>query len=289
MGEVLFDVFPDGKSVLGGAPFNVAWNLQGFGLRPEFVSAVGSDDAGDRIRGRMEAWGMSTRGLQVNDHPTGEVQVQLDNGQPTFDIVAERAYDFLQSPDFSVSADDFAVFYYGTLAFRNETSRRAIQKMIAESNVPRFVDINIRQPWFDPAWLDELLQNAAWVKLSDDELSKLTGETCDNRDQIVEATGNMRSRFGGDNYLVTCGSDGAYAITQSDTLFADAPEPKELRDTVGAGDAFAAATMFGLLQGWDLLDTIKNATRYASRICEISGATCEDRSLYQSVKNGMAS
>ena len=31
-GEVLFDTFPDGTAVLGGAPFNVAWHLQGFGL-----------------------------------------------------------------------------------------------------------------------------------------------------------------------------------------------------------------------------------------------------------------
>ena len=30
-GEVLFDCFPDGRRVLGGAPFNVAWGLKGFG------------------------------------------------------------------------------------------------------------------------------------------------------------------------------------------------------------------------------------------------------------------
>ena len=37
-GEVLFDCFPDGSAVLGGAPFNVAWHLHGMrqrqGLRP---------------------------------------------------------------------------------------------------------------------------------------------------------------------------------------------------------------------------------------------------------------
>ncbi|MGD9171680.1 MAG: carbohydrate kinase, partial [Candidatus Thiodiazotropha sp.] len=30
-GEVLFDCFPTGEQVLGGAPFNVAWHLQAFG------------------------------------------------------------------------------------------------------------------------------------------------------------------------------------------------------------------------------------------------------------------
>jgi fructokinase len=32
-GEVLFDCFPD-RRVLGGAPFNVAWNLHGLGAEP---------------------------------------------------------------------------------------------------------------------------------------------------------------------------------------------------------------------------------------------------------------
>ena len=31
-GEVLFDCFPDGSRVLGGAPFNVAWHCQAFWL-----------------------------------------------------------------------------------------------------------------------------------------------------------------------------------------------------------------------------------------------------------------
>ena len=42
-GEVLFDHFPDGRRVLGGAPFNVAWHLQAFGEAPRFISRVGAD------------------------------------------------------------------------------------------------------------------------------------------------------------------------------------------------------------------------------------------------------
>jgi fructokinase len=49
-GEVLFDCFPDGTEVLGGAPFNVAWHLQGFGLSPLLVSRVGNDARGQQIR-----------------------------------------------------------------------------------------------------------------------------------------------------------------------------------------------------------------------------------------------
>ena len=64
-GEVLYDCFPDGKEILGGAPFNVAWHLSGFGQSPLFVSRVGDDPAGREIRGRMRRgdWRFGTHGL----------------------------------------------------------------------------------------------------------------------------------------------------------------------------------------------------------------------------------
>lgn len=56
-GEVLFDYFPDGNRVLGGAPFNIAWHLQAFGLFPHLVSRVGCDREGEQVRSAMESWG----------------------------------------------------------------------------------------------------------------------------------------------------------------------------------------------------------------------------------------
>ena len=55
-GEVLFDHFADGKRVLGGAPFNVAWHLQAFGEAPHFISRVGDDAEGDEIQAAMRDW-----------------------------------------------------------------------------------------------------------------------------------------------------------------------------------------------------------------------------------------
>ena len=77
-GEVLFDHFPDGRRVLGGAPFNVAWHLQAFGLRPLVITRVGADDDGAQVLQAMEAWGMDTTGVQVDEvNPTGSVRVEL--------------------------------------------------------------------------------------------------------------------------------------------------------------------------------------------------------------------
>ena len=67
LGEVLYDCFEeDGSRTLGGAPFNVAWHLQGFGQNPVFISRVGDDDAGRNIRASMQQWGMDLSGLQLD-------------------------------------------------------------------------------------------------------------------------------------------------------------------------------------------------------------------------------
>ena len=97
-GEVLFDHFPDGTRVLGGAPFNVAWHLQAFGQSPHFISRVGNDSAGEAIRNAMHEWGMDTRGLQTDPaRPTGRVEVSFVDGEPTYDIVHPCAYDAIEA------------------------------------------------------------------------------------------------------------------------------------------------------------------------------------------------
>ena len=77
-GEVLFDRFPDGSAVLGGAPFNVAWNLQAFGQAPLLISRVGQDALGEQIRETMTDWSMDTSCLQSDmSHPTGIVDISF--------------------------------------------------------------------------------------------------------------------------------------------------------------------------------------------------------------------
>ena len=82
-GEVLFDHFPDGTAVLGGAPFNVAWHLHAFGLRPLMISRIGNDELGGRVQEAMQKWGMDCSGMQIRHctHPTGTVQVTFQDGR----------------------------------------------------------------------------------------------------------------------------------------------------------------------------------------------------------------
>ncbi|EMI16171.1 PfkB domain-containing protein [Rhodopirellula maiorica SM1] len=293
IGEVLLDHFPDGRSVLGGAPFNVAWNLQGLGRKPTFVSSVGEDAEGKQIRERMAEWGMKLDGLQTSkEHQTGAVQVTLENGQPSYDIIYPRAYDFIQPPEASSETADtmgassiydaHSIFYHGTLAWRAPQTRETLKHWISNSTASRFVDINIREPWFDAEWLPELLGGADFIKLNDEELSGISGLPCTSDDEVRTAVEKISEQYGSSAvYFITCGSRGAYAITHDRAFFAEAPEPESMMDTVGAGDGFAAATIDGILAGISYQEVIDRAVRFAARICGLRGATTTDVSVYE--------
>jgi len=59
------------------------------------------------------------------------------------------------------------------------------------------------------------------------------------------------------------------------------PTRGEIVDTVGAGDAFSAVTILGLLQGWPLAELAKRAVDFAAEVCRMRGATANDQDLYQ--------
>ena len=171
-GEVLFDCFEDGNTVLGGAPFNVAWHLQAFGCAPLFVSRIGDDELGEKIRQSMQTWGMDTSGLQRDStHPTGTVQVKLIDDEPHYEIVPNRAWDFIDAraiPDVSPG-----LIYHGSLALRSPRSAGALQTLKDTSAATVFMDINLRPPWWEKVQLEKLVADAAWVKLNEHELRAL--------------------------------------------------------------------------------------------------------------------
>lgn len=284
IGEVLFDHFPDGKEVLGGAPFNVAWNLQGMGFSPQMITAVGNDAAAEKVRGAMADWGMTHDFIQtVSDKPTGKVEVTLKEGEPKFDILQDRAWDFIEPPPVA-NFEQFSWLYYGSLAYRSSRTAETMRKLIAECGLPRFVDINIRPPWFDAAWLNVLVRDADWVKMNQDELEQMTETRCESPDDIQKAAAKFREKYGVRNFCITSGSKGAFLATEDGNGIRIAVTPPDpLVDTVGAGDAFASVLLAGLIDERPLKEAGEAASRFAAKVCQNNGATCRDMSFYQDV------
>ncbi len=276
-GEVLYDCFPDGREVLGGAPFNVAWHLQAFGQAPVLVSRVGDDDAGHRILNAMSGWGMEQGGVQVDPHhATGRVTVSLDRGEPSYEIVAERAYDFIVSDAFP--AADPGLIYHGSLALRNRASKEALEVLKARTKSTIFVDVNLRAPWWRREDVLAMLDAADWVKLNRDELALLGDGGAD----LIASAERFRAKYALTGLVVTLGAEGALALVEDRKPIQVRPEPvTEVVDAVGAGDAFASILILGLRLNRPLATTLERAQCFASELVQRRGATISDRALYR--------
>jgi fructokinase len=277
-GEVLFDCFPDGREVLGGAPFNVAWHLHAFGQSPLFISRVGDDEAGCRIQEAMSAWGMRLEGLQVDPkHPSGRVTVTLEDGEPSYEIVADSAYDFITADQ--LPEVDAGLVYHGSLALRNGVSRAALERLKHQAGATVFVDVNLRSPWWERESVLALLEDADWAKLNRDELA-LLGDS--GADEIASAE-RFRIVHGLQGLVLTRGAAGAVALEKGAEPVEVRPEPvARVVDAVGAGDAFAAILILGLRVGWPLATTLEHAQAFASELVQRRGATLSDPQLYRS-------
>ena len=285
IGEVLFDRFPDGKKILGGAPFNVAWNLRGFDQNPVFVSAVGQDQAADEIRQRMTQHGMDVTGLQSNEHPTGNVKVSFADGEPSYEIEPGQAWDFLSAQDPHSNqgnlSDDVAIIYHGSLILRSPASRAAVEALRSETDATVFVDLNIRLPWFEIEHVAEILSDVDSLKLSLEELATLAGRELPDDNAIAEASAEVLAQHSLVSLWVTAGADGAfYFDDQGQTEFAEAIKIENLADTVGAGDAFSAAVINGMLNSREPKLILADAVNFAAKVCGLQGATTDDKDFY---------
>lgn len=273
-GEVLFDHFPDGTQVLGGAPFNVAWHLQAFGQSPQLISRVGSDREGTQVRAAMRDWSLSSSGVQTDAvHPTGKVTVTFQGGEPSYDIVPDCAYDHIEE----VSILECSVLYHGTLAARFATSGDTLRQLRKSDPRSVFVDVNLRSPWWRKALVQELLRGADWVKLNSDELALLTGAAASSEN----ARAFLR-HYQLQGLLVTQGAKGAELFLPNDQRLTVTPSPDiKLVDTVGAGDAFTAVILLGLQEDWPLPLALERAQQFAAAVVGRRGATVSEPGFYR--------
>lgn len=279
-GEVLFDCFPDGNSVLGGAPFNVAWHLHAFGLSPLMISSIGDDALGAKVKSAMQDWGMDTAGLQLDaEHATGSVEIQFIDGEPQYSIVEHRAYDYIDA-ELLPALTDNGVLYHGSLALRNKNSRDALSKIKRHHTGSVFMDVNLRDPWWTKEFVLDLVEDADWVKLNEDELARLGCGAVDMQSQAGEFIVTHKLK----GLVVTLGAKGAIALTETGDFAEVTPlHAHEVVDTVGAGDAFTSVLILGLSNAWPLDKIMRRAQDFASLMVAQQGATVHDHGFYQAV------
>ena len=276
IGEVLWDVFPDGEH-FGGAPANVAMHAAALGAAAYMISAVGPDARGDAALARLDSAGVNrTAVAQLLGRPTGAVNVSVDSkGQPTFDIAADVAWDYLPwSQTVEQVAERADAICFGTLAQRGSVSRTTIRRAV-ESTPPRtrrLFDVNLRQNYYDASVVLSSLELANAIKLNDDELPVIA-RLC--KIPPIDILGQLRMLcdwFGLTLAALTRGPLGSVLVTPTEFHESAAPATV-VRDTVGAGDAFTATLLVGLLERRPLVEISARANAVAAYVCSQPGAT----------------
>jgi fructokinase len=275
IGEVLWDIFPD-SARLGGAPLNFAANARRLGREPLLVSAVGNDKPGEEAVARIAALGLDVSMVGVSGRlGTGTARVEFDDSEhPRFTIVRPAAYDDVQLTGERlerIAAWAPAAVYYGTLFASREEGRATLLRLLAAiPSAHRFYDLNLRPGNDSPALVSELLARANVVKLNETELDMV------RRFAGLPAEPEAFCRAGAERYsweaaCVTFGSRGCAVLAGGS--YVEAPGfPVEVADPVGAGDAFAAAFLHGLVSGWSAAEIARFSNRLGALVASRPGA-----------------
>ena len=275
MGEVLWDILPEGKKI-GGAPANFAYHVSQFGLHSCVVSAIGNDVLGKEIIENLTSKGLDHLIEQV-PYPTGTVQVVLDqDGIPQYEIKENVAWDNIPYTDnLEALAKKTKTVCFGSLAQRNVVSRNTITRFLdimSHNEDPLIVfDVNLRQGFYNKDILCDSMERCNILKINDEELvtvSRMFGYPgIDLQDKCWILLGKYDLKM----LILTCGINGSYVFTPGHVSFQ--PTPKvDVADTVGAGDSFTAAFIANILKGRSVGEAHSCAVRTSAFVCTRKGA-----------------
>ena len=275
LGEVLWDVLPEGKK-LGGAPANFAYHAGQF-LGSEntvAVSALGEDKLADETIDALKEHRLNYEMPRV-PYPTGTVQVTLDEqGIPTYDIKENVAWDNVPfTLEIEAIARSCRAVCFGSLAQRNVVSRENIHRFLdaTPKDCMKIFDINLRQNFYNKDIIKESLRRCNVLKINDEELVLIgrmfgyPGLDIENKCWLILGKYNL------DMLVLTCGTNGSYVFTPGQMSFQETPKV-EVADTVGAGDSFTGSFCAAILSGKPVTEAHKLAVQVSAFVCTQNGA-----------------
>lgn len=277
IGEVLWDVIGD-KEYLGGAALNFAAHATRLGHTVFFVSAVGKDDRGRRVVKRMKEIGLSTGYVrEVEGYPTGVVTVKLDPaGVPQFTIHHPAAYDVpeLDARDLGELLSPRPDWiYFGTLFQMSTQARQLTYRLIDSHCGARLLyDVNLRKNSYTLPLVRELMARGQVVKLNEDEAAAIDQLLGRSSESLEDFCRSYTREYGWESVCITRGEKGCAMLVDGKYVEAGA-YTLQTQDTVGAGDAFAAAFIHGLSLQWPPSEIADFSNRVAALVASRPGGT----------------
>jgi fructokinase len=163
---------------------------------------------------------------------------------------------------------------FGTLAQRCAESRRTILTVLsaAPAGALKVLDINLRQNFFSAPLIENSLKGANVLKLNDEELTRLA-PLLGLRGSETEMLQQLTVRYPLSCIALTKGARGSVLYSGTGERVERPARRVTVQDTVGAGDAYAAALTLGLLRRHSFTHILEDAHALAEYVCTRSGAT----------------
>ena len=283
-GEVLWDCLPRGL-FLGGAPLNVAAHLVRLGVPAGMISAVGSDVLGDEALLRIHGYGVDTRFVaKTKDFPTGSVGVKLDGeGNATYDIRRDVAWDHIPQFDgLKPALEGASALVFGTLAMRSKDNLAVLDTLMDVDWPMRVYDVNLRTPFYSIEAVLALSRFADLLKCNEEEACEICGASKETMPDALARKLADITNVG--RVCITLGDRGAVYMGPFGMQRAVAPKVKTV-DSVGAGDAFLAAMVAGIVQGReDQRDFLMGCCRLGAYVASCDGAVPVEKELSKAAK-----
>jgi sugar/nucleoside kinase (ribokinase family) len=256
---------------VGGCAANVAIDLARQGIEVDVAGCLGNDVAAEGVVSALERAKVGCGRIVRSDHlPTSKTVILLVEG-------ADRRYihAFGANRAFSVSnidrrwATSRSVFYLGGLFVLPGIAVDELASLLRacrEAGVVTVVDVVVPQPFDGRSALERLLPHIDYFLPNRDEARAFTG-FADPGDQVRSLRG-----LGATTVIVTCGAEGSWAGSGGRLWHAEACRFQTV-DASGAGDAFAAGIITGIVRGWDLPAMLRYASALGASAARAVGTT----------------
>ena len=195
-------------------------------------------------------------------------------GVPKYFIHQNVAWDFLYFDENAIGMVNNAdIVCFGSLAQRNAKSREIICKFLKVCKTDALIifDINIRQTFYNKEIIENSLHFCNVLKMNEEEYPIVCNLIDLKGDDLDSNVRELMTKYDLNLLAFTKGAQGSILYTPTEK--SEMPTPKiDVKDTVGAGDSFAAAMAIGFVNKLPLRKLHEKAIEIASFVCESNGS-----------------
>lgn len=255
----------------GGCAANTAITLAELGIDAAIVAAVGADSTGRWLIETLGDRGVETAGVLTSaEHGTSRTVILTVEGEDRRYLHAPGSNAALDAAAIERALPDAQFLVIGgylALPGIDADDLAQVLQTARSAGTRTLLDVVIPRGQSEPAApLRQVLPHVDVFMPNRDEAAALVWVN----DPVEQASALLE--WGCGAVVVTCGADGA-VYADADRVLRVRPYDIELVDGSGAGDAFTAGLVTGMLEGWPIEETLRFASAVGASACRGLGCT----------------